>query len=451
MLKSFDEFVRLWKIETEGIKVKEEFKNFLFLVFYPDNVEWDSSIDKQTQTTTLMVSGGLTGASTGHDVQLCYRSEIHQHLLNSKHTHAMVVSVGMVFDMTEHHKGNQISSITDFMDFADSGEFCKAHIIARPAESAFLHYQHMNLNLVKWREFGCPHLIDSYKKGSWDYYTRSEENFHDDYTPPWIDVRGLPRIINFTEDERRRKAFSYFRDQETAWANISDIFDYDRQKNTRIRSSYVGESEPYFSRFMSRIGEAFYIFNTESLKTTPASKFDILFSPTAGYSAEAYVDKLDFQGTVILYDYCQENLDTKRRIIDMNMSLEEIYMLKEASGWNMVDNEANEPANQRSESMGTHEELRAMQLKMSEENNIEYWLMDLIKPDYNKLLPYVKGKKVFFDISNIYGYHMSHAYYYFDELVLEYNKLQAFLIEHTNKCWFQGTRPTKQWEKKWIS
>jgi len=437
MLKSFDEFVRLWKIETEGIKVKEEFKNFLFLVFYPDNVEWDSSIDKQTQTTTLMVSGGLTGASTGHDVQLCYRSEIHQHLLNSKHTHAMVVSVGMVFDMTEHHKGNQISSITDFMDFADSGEFCKAHIIARPAESAFLHYQHMNLNLVKWREFGCPHLIDSYKKGSWDYYTRSEENFHDDYTPPWIDVRGLPRIINFTEDERRRKAFSYFRDQEAAWANISDIW------------SYVVKDEPYFSRFMPRIGEAFYIHNTESLQQIPMVEFDIIFSPTAGYSTEENCHKLNFDKDIIFYDYSETNIELKRKIVEMNMSLDEIYMLKKISNKNLVDLESNNPAAERLKSMSPFEELRKMQAEMVDKCNIEYWLMDLITPNYDKIRESVAGKRVLFNASNIFSYHISHAYYTLDQLVNSYYKLIETL-SYADECWFQGTKPTKQWVRKWI-
>jgi len=437
MLKSFDEFVRLWKIETEGIKVKEEFKNFLFLVFYPDNVEWDSSIDKQTQTTTLMVSGGLTGASTGHDVQFCYRSEMHQHLLNSKHTHAMVVSVGMVFDMTEHHKGNQISSITDFMDFADSGEFCKAHIIARPAESAFLHYQHMNLNLVKWREFGCPHLIDSYKKGSWDYYTRSEENFHDDYTPPWIDVRGLPRIINFTEDERRRKAFSYFRDQEAAWANISDIW------------SYVVKNEPYFSRFMPRIGEAFYIHNTESLQQIPMVEFDIIFSPTAGYSTEENCHKLNFDKDIIFYDYSETNIELKRKIVEMNMSLDEIYMLKKISNKNLVDLESNNPAAERLKSMSPFEELRKMQAEMVDKCNIEYWLMDLITPNYDKIRESVAGKRVLFNASNIFSYHISHAYYTLDQLVNSYYKLIETL-SYADECWFQGTKPTKQWVRKWI-
>ena len=71
----------------------------------------------------------------------------------------------------------------------------------------------------------------------------------------------------------------------------------------------------------------------------------------------------------------------------------------------------------------THEDLRAMQEKMRDEQEINYWLMDIINPDYNKLSEKIKGKNVFFDTSNIFSYHMSHAYYTLEELVNSYNKL----------------------------
>ena len=77
-MKSFEEFVQLWKSETKDIKIKNP--DLLFLVVYPDKLEWNFAIEKQTHTTTLMVSGGFTGASTGHDIQFCYRSEVNDFL-----------------------------------------------------------------------------------------------------------------------------------------------------------------------------------------------------------------------------------------------------------------------------------------------------------------------------------------------------------------------------------
>jgi len=202
-MNSFDEFVTLWVGETHNKKIYKRFKDMLFLVVYPDKLKWDFGIEKQTQTTTFMVSGGATGSGTGHDVHFCYRSEVHDVLLNCDHTHAMIVSVGMVFDMVSGGPEKRQTPITDFYDFVESGQFCKAHIMARPDRKAYFHHQHMNLNLTMWKDIGAPDMSDRY-----DVVKRSSDNFHDDYTPPWIELEGMPTITNFTKDERSRKSFT---------------------------------------------------------------------------------------------------------------------------------------------------------------------------------------------------------------------------------------------------
>ena len=425
-IKNFDEFVSLWKEQTLGISIKE--KELLFLVVYLDKLEWDFSIEKQTQTTTLMVSGGVTGAGTGHDVQFCYRNEVHDFLLNCTHRFAMIVSVGMVFDMVS---SNTNTPISDFYKFTDSGEYCKAHIIARLDEPAFLHHQHMNLNVDMWKTIGAPRL-----DVKWIDYKRSDNNYHDDYTPFWIKIKDHPIILNFTMEERRRKSFSYYRDYNDAWKNLSKIW------------NYVDKDDFYFTRYMTRMNESFYVVNTESFKELPDVKFDILFSPTAGYSAETCVDKLDFDGEVIFYDYVIENLNIKKQIINMNMSMFEIISYARLNSWPIVFND-DIRHKERLTSYGTLEEQRKMQEKMINNCEIDYWLMDLINPDYNKLSEKVKDKIVLFDASNIFSYHMSHGNYTLNELVNSYAKLHESL-GLSKQCWIQGTKPTKQWVRKWI-
>ena len=449
-MKSFEEFVQLWKSETKDIKIKNP--DLLFLVVYPDKLEWNFAIEKQTQTTTLMVSGGFTGASTGHDMQFCYRREVNDFLKTCNHTHAMIVSIGMVFEMVgsasteamklvnwrkkKATKTNQLTPITDFYDFIESEEYCKAHIIAKPNKPAFLHHQHINLNVDMWKTIGCPPLDER-----WKDYERDERNHHDDYTPFWIKPKDRPKIVNFNFYERTRKSFSYYRDfQNDAWKDLEN----------------VDRSEFYFSRFMTRMQPSFYLYNTESCKVTSNMKkkhmpFNLILSPTAGYNTELYIDKLNFKGEVVFYDYTQENVDTKKTIVDMNMSLDEIYNYGELVKRNIVDNSMNSLASERADAMGEHEYLRGLQAKMQEEQQLEYWFMDIINPDYDKLSEKIKGKHVFFDTSNIFSYHMSHAYYTLEELVNSYNKLRQTLIKSADYCWLQGTKPTKQWNKKWIS
>ena len=430
-MNSFDEFVKLWKSETKDIKIENP--DLLFLVVYPDKLEWDFSIEKQVQTTALHVSGGITGAGTGHNVDFCYRNQVNNYLKQSNCTHAMIISVGMVFDFTFNINNNPITPITHFYNFVKSEKYCKGHIIAKPEKKAFLHHQHINLNVGMWKNIGCPSLDEK-----WDEYKASKHNYHDDYTPFWIKPKDRPMIQNFTHKERERKSFSYYRDYNDAWKNIFNVWDY------------VDKNDFYFTRFMTRIQKSFYIFNTESsLKKVPEEKFDVLFSPTAGYSAEAIVDKLDFDGEVILYDYVQQNLDLKKMIVEMNMSLEELNIFRHTTNKKIVDNAGNYLTTRRASTFGTHEEVRKMQARMRDEQDIEYWLMDIISPDYNKLLKKVKGKNVFFDASNIFSYHMSHANYTLYELVSSYNTLME-ILSHSNICWFQGTKPTKQWNKIWI-
>ena len=49
-------------------------------------------------------------------------------------------------------------------------------------------------------------------------------------------------------------------------------------------------------------------------------------------------NNLDFDGEIIFYDYTQANIDLKKKIVEMNMSLEELNILKEMSDEILVNN-----------------------------------------------------------------------------------------------------------------
>jgi hypothetical protein len=138
-------------------------------------------------------------------------------------------------------------------------------------------------------------------------------------------------------------------------------------------------------------------------------------------------------------------------IVEMNMSLEEINLYRQT-----FDNTMTYPdfeARQHLKNMGSmipFEDLRKLEEKMDNNYDIEYWLMDLISPDYDRLLKKIKGKNVYFDATNIFSYHMSHAYYTLDELVSSYKKLRG-VLGLVNKAYFRGTSPTKQNAGSWIS
>ena len=139
----------------------------------------------------------------------------------------------------------------------------------------------------------------------------------------------------------------------------------------------------------------------------------------------------------------------KQMILEMNMSLQEIYYYGQRLTHNMVMPDSIASKNAKKD-MPAFEDLRKLEQKMQKDYDIEYWLMDVISPDYDKLLKKIKGKTVFFDATNIFCYHMSHAYYTLDELVSSYKKLHD-VLKLSDKTYFRGNRPTKQRDNRWIS
>jgi hypothetical protein len=445
-MKNFEDAKNLWLEHTDKIKTKKEFEHLVFIIVYPNKkaapyvtLQWDFAAEKQLHTTLLQTSGGITGAGTGHDQKVCYLTELNDVLDTcDNYTHAMIVSVGMVFDMV-----CGTTAIQRFYDWTKTGEFCRGHIIARPNEKAFLHHQHIELNLQKWRKLDKPNI-----RQKWDIFIRADDNFHDDYTPSWMTPHKLPTITNFPVEERRHKSWAYGhmderrKMQNKNWELISS-------KKIGWRDE-IDMSDPYFQILFTRMYEVFYAENTESLGRLPDKPFDLIMTPTAGYSGEVFAEKLDFDGEIVFYDYCSENIEIKQVIVDMNMSMDEILLYARNSNQIISVNDHTSNKNhrdalhERTKSFGTHEELRILQDEMYKKYDIDYWLMDIIKPDYEKLIKHIKNKKVFFDISNIYGYHISHACYTLDELIHSFNKLIDTLETHTEYYYLKGSNPLKK-------
>ena len=442
-MKNFEEVKNFWLDSTKGIKPNKKQEPVVFIVVYPKKMEWDFASEKQLQTTLLQTSGGITGAGTGHNQKICYLTELNDVLETcDKYTHAMIVSVGMVFDMV-----NYPTSIQRFYNWTRTDEFCKGHIIARPNKPAFLHHQHIELNLTKWRELDKPNI-----RGKWNNFVRADDNFHDDYTPSWIDVDGLPTITNFSNEERKRKAWSYShmpkrREMQTKnWSIInSKIPDWQND---------IDISDNYFKILLTRMrGEVFYAENTEAVGKLPKKKFDLILTPTAGYSGEYFAEHLDFDGDIIFYDYCSENVEIKQNIVEMNMSMDEIKLyarnLKHMIAFNQLVGSVNRQnkLKERTNTYGTYEELRELQLKMYDNYNIEYKVWDIINWESENMSWFVKrikGKRVFMDISNIYGYHISHACYSLSYLEESFKKLVDTLKSNTEYYHLRGTDLSKR-------
>lgn len=450
MMDSFENFKKAWTEQTAKVKPVKKLKHLVFIVMYPDKIKWSSIVEKQLQMTVLQTSGGITGSGTGHVQKLCLQSEIEQ-VLDScdEHTHAMICMTGMIFDMTA-----EVSPITSFYQWTKTGEYCRGHIISR-LNFAQLNGQHIELNLEKWRALGKPAIWEVWRK-----FKRSEDNIHDDYTPLWVKPYNRPLIKNFTHEERKAKAWSYLHlrrkktHQRKLWLSIKGLPD------GWIESINLKTKDNYTKILMKRMQPRFYSENTELIGRLPKQKFDLIFTPSAGYSGEIFADRLDFWGEIVFYDYCKENIQIKQNIVEMHMSMEKIKKYSKLSKHPIVFNNHGFLQNHYPDydikrfkkEYGDRTALRMLQYKMSNKHSIDYWVMDLIRTisakarskKYKSLVEKIKGKNVFFDVSNIFGYHMSHAGYTLDQLSESLEDLKKLLDTHAKSYFIKGTTPFKQ-------
>jgi len=454
-IKSFTEFKQLWEKQTASVKPFDDLKHLVFIVVYPDDLEWSFAVQKQTQMTVIQTSGGITGSGVGHIQKLCYRSELQNILLScNDYTHVMIVSVGMIFDMTA-----SISPITRFYDFAKSGDYCKGHILSGSSSSR-IHQQHIELNLDTWRNLGSPYIWEVWKK-----FERSNRNHHDDYTPLWLKPEDRPLIKSFRAVERKAKAWSYpilqrkKKLQLQIYSRIKALKDdEDFKKAAEEIDPNETHKDMYTKILMRRMTPKFYSENTELIGKLPDREFDLIFTPTAGYSGEIFCDRLNFKGEIIFYDYCEENIMIKKQIVEKCMTMDQIKNLNNSIEWPIVFNKFGFLQNhfpdydieKFQEEYGDRETLRSLQDKMTDTCKITYFLIDLLKTVKTENHPYIdlvnkiKGKNVFFDVSNIFSYHVSHAGYTLDELVDTLEKLKKLLKTHTKSFYIKGTAPGKQ-------
>lgn len=402
-------------------------KHLLFVVSYPRKLRWDPVVEKLTQHTCQMVSGGLTGSGSGHNIRLCYDDEVEAVLNESSCTHAMIVSVGFTYNPTVPQ-----TAITNFMYFTKSKMFARGHIIAHPGKPAYLHRQHVELNLTKWREVGCPDMF-----AKWEVYIRPNDNYHDDYTPSWIEVPYFGgRVKNFSVRERNDKAFAYPEkaDEKKMREGGWDL----------IKSGQACDSTHYFRQMWFPEKPTFYTHNSEHLRLDGLNKkYDLIVSPTAGFLTEVYANTLDFDGDIVFYDYCAELIKAKKMILNLLPSEDELRHLyfKDVK----VDSTAGASRVDLLPTWPSQEVLQEYQKNIAKTNH-GYRVWNLLDMNYDELAYLVEDRVVLFNASNIFGFYHVHLKYDLDYIIDKYEGLIEILRTHAKDFTFRGTNPAKYYE-----
>ena len=183
-----------------------------------------------------------------------------------------------------------------------------------------VHHQMMFINIDTWKNLGSPIF------GGWDTvteelpnYIRSEENFHDKYTPYWM--QGAPgttldtrtsqgygflkaafannvKIDNFTDSMRKCRLFIY-PESET-----NDLYDAFINRNTKLVSN---SNQKKWIKSL-KLASTIWVYNSERYYFLGDKKCDTYFGTASGFK---YLDILNGNDTVkfVFYDFHEKSLD----------------------------------------------------------------------------------------------------------------------------------------------
>jgi hypothetical protein len=76
--------------------------------------------------------------------------------------------------------------------------------------------------------------------------------------------------------------------------------------------------------------------------------------------------------------------------------------------------------------------------------DVSFSKTDLMTFNYDDFKHLFKNKHVFFNASNIFGYHNNHIHYTLDHVINKYEELLECLKTHSKSFHFRGTNPGKE-------
>lgn len=289
-------------------------------------------VDNRHRIDDLILQGisqNLTDAWT-QEIIRTYKTDIYcdkdiDNLLhtacNNNHNFILILAIGNNLDGEQ----NFIISLIELLNNIDINQLTIiGHILDRKEFFYELHDQIILINLKWWIKAGKPVYGSAFTKDiCLTSVNRSIENWHDDYTPHWIESQKKEKkykggrqgwnILNYALQENKKiyswngkcrnsKNFLY----PTSESNVNDAIN-----KINITSVFLGNTESN-----SRID-----FNR-----LPFNNFEYLAVPAAGLSPLilAFLTKLKEGSTICIFDISKDALKYQKRISNMHLDLNHI-------------------------------------------------------------------------------------------------------------------------------
>ena len=247
------------------------------------------------------------------------RDEIHEILKESLvrgYEYCVIQSAGCT--LRSFNFDREIKTFIEKNNFGVAG-----HILSRPGEWLELHPQFFIVNILAWKEVGCPEFGDWYPEEQLlPVVERSVENFHDDYTPLWVKYSGKEELqpnsgqgwkllksmllggwptITLSEQLRFNKLYYYPEYETEKFENsIKTLTTYEGQNwnQCKILSDIKG------------VKDQIWLFNSETMHISNEGSFDLVANTASGFKLFDIFknQKLNENGEIIVYDFNPKSL-----------------------------------------------------------------------------------------------------------------------------------------------
>jgi len=217
-----------------------------------------------------------------------------------------------IFQIIDYLKDNNLDDITVI-----------GHLLDRNDKWFELHNQSILINIEWWKNAGKPYYGNPISENvSMPILSRSDENWHDEYTPHWIQstndhkiYNGLCNGHNILEKalQTKNKIYSWgdkFRQSKNYYYPTSDI-----KINTVLENIATTDTNKFF------------VANTETWPNKLTHCYDFLATPAAGLSPliYAFLCKLKEHNTICIYDISYPAIEYQKKINSTTLDLTDIY------------------------------------------------------------------------------------------------------------------------------
>lgn len=236
------------------------------------------------------------------------------------------------------HRAVAPDLVESMVRFAEQkGSALLAHILDDDAERAnraffSLHHQCFLLDLDRWRDIGSPQWGEPgyYQDVMLPLVNRSQENFHDNYTPLWVaPIESTRRytgelkegwcllaaflqegqiVWNIDLDSRRKKAHVY--------PDVGELQEYFQDATTEVKQV---SQKIYVDTMLSVMGQTF-VFNNEPANRNLVGNRRVaaIYCVASGFKPLEYLYQrsFDVQTKICYFDYSASALGFKRWLVE---------------------------------------------------------------------------------------------------------------------------------------